>query len=213
MHKSPSFRRRASALAAVAAVLAAGALALPVGAGAAYTDNTLCYGHIQRGVKDDLGLLDHPVAYKFACSNPITSYQIITDRRIDAFDTEVFPTDIKGEIVATDAFSCNGETPGFGVNCVGVYSGAWGVIPGQFNLSDSSICAEPRVDPLLVVTYATYSKNADGSPKLDSQKRPVVTENAAGPFDLGRPHGCPRTKRSGTLHIPRPSGRDTPAAG
>jgi len=54
-----------------------------------------------------------------------------------------------------------------------------------------AIDAEPRVDPLLTVTFATANANRQ------------VTQFIAGPFDLGRPHGCPPTSRSGKTRIPQ----------
>ena len=49
--------------------------------------------------------------------------------------------------------------------------------------------AEPRVDPLLTVVYAT--RTATG-----------VTQAIAGPFDLGRPQGCPKSAGNGKWRIP-----------
>lgn len=177
-------------------------------ASAAYTDNTTCKGHIQAGPKDETGLMEHPVQYRFACSNPITGYSIIADRQLDAYDTEVFVFDALG-IVPSDSFSCNGDTPGWGVNCVGTYGGNQRVVEGVFNLADAPMCRERRVDPILTVAYASYAKNADGSVKKDSKGNPIVTQSMAGPFDLGRPRGCPATKFSGRTHIP--VSHDTPA--
>lgn len=50
--------------------------------------------------------------------------------------------------------------------------------------------AEPRVDPLLTVVYAT--RTATG-----------VTQAIAGPFDLGRPQGCPKSSDNGKWRIPQ----------
>jgi hypothetical protein len=65
-------------------------------------------------------------------------------------------------------------------------------IAGQFAIG-SKICAEPRVDPLLTVTYAYLEKG-------------VVTQAISGPFDLGRPNGCPPSALSGGTRLnPKPA--------
>ena len=64
-------------------------------------------------------------------------------------------------------------------------------ITGQFAI-DTKLCAEPRVDPLLTVTYAYLEKG-------------VVTQAISGPFDLGRPLGCkPDAFSGGTRLNPKP---------
>ena len=83
-----------------------------------------------------------------------------------------------------DTFSCSGSFPGYAVNCVGAAtSGVDERITGQFSIG-WKLCTEPRVDPLLTVTYAYLEKG-------------VITQAISGPFDLGRPLGCPATARSG----------------
>jgi hypothetical protein len=184
------------------AALVAVCLALPAAAQADFKDNTTCRGHIKPGEKDPLGLNENPVAYTFSCSGPITGYSIISDKSIDAWETEVFVHDKGGQVMGSDSFSCNGEQPGFGINCVGVYGADQRVVESTYNLESAKLCDEPRTDPLLVVTYATYVKNADGSTKLNSDGSPQVTTALAGPFDLGRPRGCKATKYSGKTRIP-----------
>ena len=76
-----------------------------------------------------------------------------------------------------DTFSCSGEVPGYAANCVGAAKAGYETITGQFAIG-TKLCAEPRVDPLLTVTYAYLEKG-------------VVTQAISGPFDLGRPKGCP----------------------
>jgi hypothetical protein len=181
----------------------AGCLALPAAAHADFKDNTTCRGHIAQGPKDPLGLNDNPIAYTFTCTGPITGYSILSDKPVDAWETEVFVHDKGGQVLGSDSFSCNGEQPGFGVNCVGVYGGDQRVVESTYNLASDKVCAEPRTDPLLVVTYATYLRKADGSPDTNADGSPKVTTALAGPFDLGRPRGCKATKFSGKTRIPQ----------
>lgn len=197
------------ALGATLALLA-GAFALPGSAGAAQ----LCKGSIKAGEKDPLGLQENPVAYRFACSQPITTYSVLLDQEIDTFETEVFGLDrTTNEVIPTNSFSCNGDLPGYGINCVGTYGGAFSVVPGTFNMSTAKLCAEPRPDPLLIVNYATYATNPDGKPKLDKNGNPTVTNATAGPFDLGRPHGCPKSARGGKTRIPKSDDAPAPDQG
>ncbi len=70
------------------------------------------------------------------------------------------------------------------MNCVGATTKeAYERITGQFEIG-WKLCTEPRVDALLTVTYAYLEKG-------------VITQAIAGPFDLGRPVGCPTTKGDG----------------
>ena len=127
----------------------------------------------------------------FACSGPITGYQIQPQIPAQSIDTEVFALDrATKQVVATDSFSCSGIIPSYGINCVGVYGGNYEIVSGQFSI-DPKLCAEPRVDPLLTVVYATATATG------------AVTQAIAGPFDLGRPHGCPKSSRNGKWRIPK----------
>jgi hypothetical protein len=189
--------RRKALLAALAALLLGGLSVLllagdPPSASAGLNPNqTICKGHTLKGTpdKDDPTLVE--VKYTFACSNPITGYQIQPDHAVQSMETEVFGIDaVTKQVVPTDAFSCNGDLPGYGVNCIGTYGGNWSVLTGQFAI-DEKLCDEPRVDPLLTVMYAT----ADSTGK--------VTQAIAGPFDLGRPRGCPKSSQNGKWRIPQ----------
>jgi hypothetical protein len=62
-------------------------------------------------------------------------------------------------------------------------------VTGQFSIG-TPLCAEPRVDPLLTVTYAT------------ADSKGVITQYISGPYDLGRPHGCPKSAQGGKTRIP-----------
>lgn len=175
------------ALAAALLALLTGGLATPNAARAASTDNTVCSGTLKVGEKSvDF---DNPLNYTIACTNYITSYSIIVPRRtIDSIETEVFGIDkTSGQVIPTDSFSCNGDLPGFGINCVGIYSGNLNLLPGHVNLQTGSPCTIKNA--YFVVTYATYATNPDGTPKLTNGV-PTVTTSTAGPFRMGRVQGC-----------------------
>ena len=202
----PARRRRLTALVAallafagVAAFLANQATEAPAAANPNIYD---CRGGIEKGEVDaETG--ETQVKYIFACNGPITGYQIQPSVEATGIETEVFGTDkVTKETIASDFFSCNGDIPGFGINCVGTYNGNYEVITGSFTI-DGDICAEPRVDPLLTVMYAT----ASGTPAK-------VTQGISGPYDLGRPRksGCPATKFSGKTRIPREVPEDASAS-
>jgi hypothetical protein len=184
-------------LVALAALLIAGAsllLLLSGGTRVAIADqnpnNTDCRGHVEKGEPSPDDPSATQVKYVFACSGPITGYQIQPQLPAQSIDTEVFALDsATKQVVPTDSFSCQGTIPSYGINCTGVYQGKYEIVSGQFSI-DPKLCAEPRVDPLLTVVYAT--RTATG-----------VTQAIAGPFDLGRPHGCPKSAANGKWRIPQ----------
>jgi len=189
--------RRKGLLIALAAVLVAGASLLllidrsqPAGADQ-NANNTDCQGHVEKGDASPDDPRATQVKYVFACSGPITGYQIQPQIPAQSLDTEVFAIDRTTKaVVPTDSFSCQGTIPSYGINCVGVYGGDYRIVSGQFSI-DPKLCDEPRVDPLLTVVYAT--KNAAGA----------VVQAIAGPFDLGRPRGCPKSAGNGKWRIPQ----------
>jgi hypothetical protein len=159
-------------------------------------NNTICKGHIDKGKPDPDDPDSGVVSYTFACSQPISGYSVLPDKPSTSFETEVFGTDpATKEVLATDAFSCNGDQPGWGVNCTGANVGNWHPITSSFTI-DGDVCAEPRVDPLLVVTYASVASGK-------------AQQYIAGPFDLGRPRGCKASKSSGKTRIPADTDEST----
>lgn len=181
------------ALAVLAAAIAAAVMlnhSAPTSVADQNPNNTLCKGHINKGAADPDDPDSGVVTYSFACSQPITGYSVLPDKPETGFETEVFGTDpATKEVLATDAFSCNGEQPGYGVNCTGANVGNWHPITSSFTI-DGDVCAEPRVDPLLVVTFASVTSAGKAQQYI------------AGPFDLGRPRGCKKSARGGKTHIP-----------
>lgn len=192
-----SLRRKAVVAALLALLVAGVSLVLLLGSSQpAVADqnpnNTDCRGHIEKGTADPDDPSSTQVKYVFACSGPITGYQIQPDHQVQGMETEVFAKDrTTGDVVASDLFSCQGDIPGLGVNCTGTYGGDYRIVEGQFSISEK-LCAEPRVDPLLTVTYAVVVSGK-------------LTQYIAGPFDLGRPWACPKSTRAGKLRIPRVS--------
>ena len=86
--------------------------------------------------------------------------------------------------------------PGYALNCVGLAKAGYETVTGQFAIG-KKLCKEPRVDPLLTVTYAYLEKG-------------VVTQAISGPFDLGRPKGCPPDAYSGYHRLnPKPMSAST----
>jgi hypothetical protein len=175
-------------LALSAAVLAL-AIAAPMAGASANPNNYDCGGHIEAGPPapgDD----DTQVQYAFACGGPITGYQIQPQIGDTGFSTDVSVFDQQNNPITTDSFTCNGDFPGWGINCVGKYTGdRYGKVIGTFAIA-TKLCAEPRVDPLLTVTYAT------------ADSKGVVTQYISGPYDLGRPRGCPKSAAGGQTRIP-----------
>ena len=138
-------------------------------------NNYNCIGKIAAGEPEE-GSEEQQVKYAFYCNGPITGYQL---------ESQVPVTGIQGQPEVTsnatlkplsDTFSCSGEFPGWALNCVGLAKQGYETVTGQFAIG-SKLCKEPRVDPLLTVTYAYLEKG-------------VVTQAISGPFDLGRPTGC-----------------------
>jgi hypothetical protein len=150
-------------------------------------NNYNCLGSIAAGEAEE-GSEEQQVKYQFYCDGPITGYQV---------QAQIPMTGIAGQppVVTSNAtskplaetFSCSGEVPGIALNCVGAAKGGYETITGQFAIG-TKLCKEPRVDPLLTVTYAYLEKG-------------VVTQAIAGPFDLGRPKGCPPDAYSGSTRL------------
>jgi hypothetical protein len=151
--------------------------------------NMLCKGHLDKGKADANDPDSGVVRYTFACAQPITGFSILPDKMATSFESEVFGADPQTLVpLGSDAVSCAGDQPGFGVNCTGAVTGNWHPVKSTFTI-DGDVCAEPRVDALLLVTFAS----ASGS---------KIQQYIAGPFDLGRPRGCPKSANGGKTRIP-----------
>ena len=196
----PAHRKQATwwLVALVGLTLALAGLAVPAVSHAEESNpnNYECLGGIAPGAPE-VGSEEQQVAYVFYCNGPITGYQLQAQIPLTGVQTPPLVTagaSVLGAATGkptTDTFSCSGEVPGYAVNCVGLAKTGYETISGQFAIG-SKICTEPRVDPLLTVTYAYLEKG-------------VITQAISGPFDLGRPSGCPANANSGYNRLnPKP---------
>jgi hypothetical protein len=187
-----SAHRKATWLVAIVGCAVAPSLTAPAISHAeeANPNNYSCFGSIAAG-KPEVGSEEQQVAYSFHCNGPITGYQLQSQVPVTGVEAAPLVTNIPTGTPVSDTFSCSGEVPGYADNCVGSTRAWYETIAGQFAIG-SKLCVEPRVDPLLTVTYAYLEKG-------------VVTQAISGPFDLGRPTGCPPSTNSGFTRLnPKP---------
>jgi hypothetical protein len=145
-----------------------------------------CLGLIKAG-QPELGSEEQQVQYTFYCDGPITGYQLQSQVPLTGIQSPPLVSDLQSATPLNDTFACSGEIPGYAANCVGATKAGYERITGQFAIP-TKLCAEPRVDPLLSVTYASLEKT-------------TVTQAISGPFDLGRPSGCPADALSGSTRL------------
>jgi hypothetical protein len=152
-------------------------------------NNYSCIGTIAAGEAEE-GSEEQQVKYEFYCNGPITGYQLESQVPVTGNQGQPEVTSNATLKPLSDTFSCSGEFPGWAVNCVGLAKQGFETVTGQFTIG-TKLCKEPRVDPLLTVTYAYLEKG-------------VVTQAISGPFDLGRPTGChPDALAGGTRLDPK----------
>jgi len=149
-------------------------------------NNYSCLGSIAAGEAEE-GSEEQQVKYSFYCDGPITGYQLQAQVPMTGVSGQPTLTSIATSKALSETFSCSGEVPGVALNCVGLAKAGYETITGQFAIG-TKLCKEPRVDPLLTVTYAYLEKG-------------VVTQAISGPFDLGRPKGCPPDAYSGGTRL------------
>jgi hypothetical protein len=183
LHASRTAHQKATLwLAAIVGVLAL-SLASPAFSQAEESNpnNYNCLGSTSAGQPEE-GSEEQQVKYTFYCNGPITGYQVQSQIPVTGVSSPPEVTNLEKKLVA-DTFSCSGEFPGWAANCVGAAKAGYETITGQFAIG-TKLCVEPRVDPLLTVTYAYLEKG-------------VVTQAISGPFDLGRPKDCKPDAYSG----------------
>ena len=188
MHVTGIARSRAALWLIAACSCVAALLLTPALSSAAESNpnNYSCLGSISKGTPEE-GSEEQQVKYAFYCDGPITGYQLESQIPVTGIQSPPRVTLIPAETPLTDTFSCSGEEPGWALNCVGATKGGYERITGQFAIG-TKLCAEPRVDPLLTVTYAYLEKGA-------------ITQAISGPFDLGRPKGCKADAESGSSRL------------
>ena len=156
--------------------------------------NYSCSGFITRGAAEQ-GVSGTQVAYSFSCDGPITGYQLETEPHTINYFDQAPTVELGGVAQLLDSFSCNAFLPAVAINCVGSTSAANELIKGQFTIS-AKLCSEPRVDPLLTVSEATATSTVSAG-KVTT----TVSQALAGPYDLGRPRGCPVDNYSGDTRL------------
>jgi hypothetical protein len=159
-------------------------------------NNYSCIGQLSGGTPED-GSEEQQVAYAFYCNGPITGYQLAAQVPVTGVQSPPLLSALTtGGLSApgkalNDTLNCSSEVPGYALNCVGLAKEGYEIVQGQFAIG-KKLCVEPRVDPLLTVTYAYLEKG-------------VVTQAISGPFDLGRPKGCKPDAFSGSTRLePKP---------
>ena len=168
-------------------------LMIPVAAHAEESNpnNYNCLGSTAAG-EPEAGNEEQQVRYQFYCNGPITGYQLQAQVPLTGLAGQPTVTSNATKSPLNASFSCSGEVPGYAVNCVGLAKEGYDTIAGQFSVG-TKLCAEPRVDPLLTVTYAYLEKGA-------------IVQAISGPFDLGRPIGCKPDALSGGDRLnPKPA--------
>jgi len=196
LHATPTAHRKArlwllAIVGCLALLLAAPAISQ---AEESNPNNLNCLGSIAKGEAEE-GTEANAVGYSFYCNGPITGYQLQSQVPVTevggAPTVSTLEAGVKAGPALKDTFSCSGEIPGYAANCVGSAKAGYELISGDFSI-EKKLCTEPRVDPLLTVVYAYLEKG-------------VVTQAISGPFDLGRPKGCPPDAYSGGTRLsPKP---------
>jgi hypothetical protein len=183
----PAHRKATWWLAAIVGYIAL-PLAIPaVGHAEESNPNNLnCLGSIAAG-QAEVGSEEQQVRYSFYCNGPITGYQLQAQIPVTGIGAQPLVSALPAGTPLTETFSCSGEVPGYALNCVGAAKSGYHTITGQFAIG-SKLCKEPRVDPLLTVTYASA---------IVEKGAAVITQAISGPFDLGRPTGCRPDAHSG----------------
>ncbi|MCL2770328.1 MAG: hypothetical protein FWD42_09525, partial [Solirubrobacterales bacterium] len=162
----------------LAAIAGALLMALTTGAGSSHAEAANpnayeCLGTIAAG-RAEPGSEGTAVRYEFHCNGPISGYQLQSQIPLVGLQAAPLVANAQAQ-PQQETFSCGGETPGYALDCVGSAGAPFDEISGQLYIG-SRLCAEPREDPLLTVTYA-YLEGG------------VLTQAISGPFDLGRPLG------------------------
>jgi hypothetical protein len=155
-------------------------LALPSASRAA--DDQFCYGGV-KPIKPDAER-DTGAAYEFSCRAAISGFALLSTAGIASFDVaaDVFDSDGEGGALrGDDRFGeCEGDLPGFGFRCSGTYTGIGRFVRATFDGVDSP-CARDQAGHV-AARYSLVVVNKTG--------------RIAGPYELGKPKGCPKAKKA-----------------
>lgn len=193
-HVTPRRVGAAFAIAALGSLLLLLVLKAPASRGESNPNNLDCQGHIKKGKTTPLDDPDeYQVEYRFACSGPITGYSISLQRGVKSFDTEaVVLNKTTGDGITTDSFTCQGEIPGLGFNCTGLYSGGYNVISGRFAVG-RKLNRKPLINPRLVVSTAGL-QTGTVTTGTTTTRTTSATQALSGPYQLGHPRGVNKKK-------------------
>jgi len=168
------------------AMILMGMLLAPSSASA--TAPNFCKGHLSRGAARgaavNLQSGESAISFKFACAFPVTGFAIRTNNEVAGFDVALPVFDRANTLIPGESFACEGDTPGFGIGCNGVYTGDFHIIQGTL-LTTAEPCKAPRAEADLVVAAATINKKG------------TIDQSITSPIKLGRVHGCPKVARHG----------------
>jgi hypothetical protein len=173
--------RRLGSLALVALALA---LALPSAARAA--DDQFCYGGV-KPIKPDTER-DTGASYEFSCRAAITGFVLMSTSQLASFDVtaDVFNSPGEGGALrGDDRFGeCEGELPSYGFRCTGTYTGLGRFVRASFDGVESP-CARDSAGHVQA-RYSLVVVNQTGK--------------VAGPYELGKPKGCPKARKAKAGH-------------
>lgn len=140
------------------------------------------------------------VQYRLRCSSDVSGYSFSFNREVQAAETEVFPTlYTSNSVIPDESFSCQGDFPGLGVNCVGTYKGRFSTIRGivSLALTDQEVQDKTPFCKLgLSAAASTFTSLIARDPYTN---KPLVNKDGtsqirlygAGPFKVTLP-GCHR---------------------
>jgi hypothetical protein len=161
--------RRKSGPAAALGLVVAGLLA---GASAASANSVNCEGiTIPKTPKSST------VNYRFACSEEIKSFSIVSNIEVGEFSTEVLVLDPNtGDPASGQSFSCEGQIPGQGFGCSG-YAVWANHVTGDFSL-DGRRCIKGRNQFRSWVVVVDMNNTASGPYPMQSTSCPKPAKPA-----------------------------------
>ena len=180
MHTALSDGPRRRRLLLLTLVALSASLALPAIGHAA--DDQFCYGAV-KPIKADAER-DTGASYEFSCRSAVSAFALTSTSRFASFDVTADVFDSPGEggaLRGDDRFGeCEGDIPGTGFHCGGTYTGIGRFVKGTFDGVDAPCTRDAR--GYVKARYTLIVANKAGK--------------VAGPFELGKPKGCPKPKKA-----------------